>query len=63
MTTKETDAPPAHAGAHYTNPGTKPLLGPAPAADRGSVQQVVWPFFFVVLLGGITLAIALNLIG
>lgn len=58
---KETDAPPAQAGEHYVNPGSKPLLGPTPVADRGSVQRVVWPLFFLVLLGGIVLAIALNL--
>jgi hypothetical protein len=63
MASKETDAPPAHAGEHYENPDTKPLLGPAPATDRGSVQRAVWPLFFFVLVVGIALAIALSLNG
>ena len=60
MPSKETDAPAAQPGAHYANPETKPLLGPTPAADRSSVQRVVWPLFFVVVLGGIALAIAMS---
>lgn len=62
MATPETDAPPAHPGAHYDNPGSKPLLGPTPVTDRGSVQRVVWPLFFLILLSGIALLIAVNLI-
>lgn len=63
MATKETDAPPAQPGAHYDNPGTKPVLGPIPATDRGSVQRVVWTLFFVVLLATIAIAIALGVTG
>ncbi|RYZ07350.1 MAG: hypothetical protein EOO73_11880 [Myxococcales bacterium] len=59
----ETDAPPAQPGEHYASPGSKPLLGPTPAADRGSVQRVVWPLFFFVLLGVIALVMALSLTG
>lgn len=61
MATKETDAPPAQPGEHYANPDTKPLLGPAPVSDRSSVQRVVWPLFFFVLIGAIGLAVALSL--
>lgn len=61
MPTEETDAPPAHPGVHYDNPETKALLGPTPAADRSSVQRVVWPLFLLVVLGGIALAIAFHL--
>jgi hypothetical protein len=63
MASKETEAPPAHAGKHYENPDAKPLLGPTPATDRGSVQGAVWPLFLFVLVVGIALAIALSLNG
>jgi hypothetical protein len=61
MATKELDAPPAQPGEHYANPDTKPLLGPTPATDRSAVQRVIWPLFFVVLIGAIALAVALSL--
>jgi hypothetical protein len=63
MANEETEAPPAQPGEHYANPNSKPLLGPIPATDRGAVQRVVWPLFFLVLIGAIALALGLSLIG
>jgi hypothetical protein len=56
-----TDPAPAHEGARYPNPDTKPLLGNIPTTDRVSVQRVVWPLFLCVLLGGVVIAVALGL--
>lgn len=63
MATQDTDAPPAHQGPHYSNPGTKKLLGPTLPTERGSVQRFAWIVFFVIVLGGVAIAVAIGLTG
>ena len=47
---KPTDARPAHDGAHYANPVSKPIVSPGRKADREGVQRLVWALFFILML-------------
>jgi hypothetical protein len=55
-----TDAPPAHVGAHYENPSTKPLLGPVGVMDRDGVQRRVWPLLFALVFALIAIGVVLS---
>jgi len=46
---------------HYANPSSKPLDGPVSKADRDGTQRLVWKLFFVLVLCGVALGIALGL--
>jgi hypothetical protein len=57
---KPTDAPPAHEGAHYDNPASKPIVSPARKGDREGVQRLVWALFFVLILGVVATGVVLG---
>jgi hypothetical protein len=56
-----TDAPPAHEGAHYDNPHSKPLRHASPS-DREGVQRVVWALLFIVVSCVFAMAIVLGIV-
>jgi hypothetical protein len=58
----QTDAPPAHEGAHYEHPASKPIVGPRGPADRDGVQRIVWPLFLVLILCVVAMGVVLGMI-
>jgi hypothetical protein len=54
--------PRAHDGAHYDNPTSKAVLGPAGVTDKNSTQRIAWVLLFVVLAGVLATGIVLGLI-
>jgi hypothetical protein len=61
-TSPPTDAPPAHEGAHYANPSSRPLRGPLSPTDREGTQRVVWKVFFVLILCVVAMVLVLGLV-
>ena len=53
--------PKAHDGAHYDNPTSKAVLGPAGVADKTSTQRIAWVLLFVVLAAVVVTGIVLGL--
>jgi hypothetical protein len=58
----ETDAPPAHVGAHYDNPSTKPLRGPFGPTERDGIQRLLWSLLFTLVLGVVVVGVVLSVV-
>jgi hypothetical protein len=56
------EVPPAHEGANYPNPSSKPLEGPVAATDRADTQRLVWKVFFVLILCVVAMGVVLGLV-
>jgi alkylated DNA repair dioxygenase AlkB len=57
-----TDAPPAHVGAEYENPSTKPLRGPFGPTERDGVQRLVWSLLFGLVLAIVAVGVLLSIV-
>jgi hypothetical protein len=55
------EVPKAHDGAHYDNPTSKAVLGPAGAADKTSTQRIVWVLLFVMMAAVVVAGVMLGL--
>ena len=55
-----TRVPRAHAAPHYLSSYSKPAKGSLSAADRDTMQRLVWKLFFMLVVGVFVVGLVLS---